>query len=77
LRTSDPFDDQHGAGADGATQQVGCFRAIRARNGAKQLAAACEEGLSASVSGETEVANADQSFGQNVEKESSMACMQT
>jgi len=70
LRTRDPLDDQHGAGADGATQQVGCFGAIWARNGAEQLAAACEGGLPSSVGEEAEVANADQSFGQNVKKES-------
>jgi len=68
LSTGDPFDDQHGAGAGGATQQVGCFGATWARNGAEQLAAACEGGLPASVGEEAEVADADQSFGQNVKK---------
>jgi hypothetical protein len=32
LSTRNPFDDQHGAGADGTMQQVCCFGAICARN---------------------------------------------
>ena len=68
MSTGDPFGDQHRAGAGGATQQVGCFGAIWARNGTEQLAAACEGGLPASVGEEAEVADADQSFGQNVKK---------
>jgi hypothetical protein len=70
LSAGDPFDDQHGAGAGGATQQVGCFGAIWARSSAEQLAAACEGGLPASVGKEAEVADADQAFGQNVKKKS-------
>ena len=49
---------------------VGCFGAIWARNSAEQLAAASEGGLPSSVGEEAEVADADQSFGQNVKKKS-------
>ena len=59
MSVGDPFDDQHGAGAGGATQQVGCFGAIWARSSAEQLAAACEGALPASVGKEAEVADAD------------------
>jgi hypothetical protein len=70
LSTRNPFDDQHGAGAGGTTQQVGCFGAICARNCAEQLAAACEGVFPPSVGEEAEVADADQAFGQNVKKKS-------
>ena len=70
LSTRDPFDDQHGAGACGTAQQVGCFGAIWGRNSAEQLAAACEGGLPSSVGEEAEVADADQAFGQHVENKS-------
>jgi hypothetical protein len=70
LSAGDSFDDQHGAGAGGTTQQVGCFEAIWARNGTEQLAAACEGGFPFSVGKEAEVADADQSFRQHVKKKS-------
>jgi hypothetical protein len=70
LSARDPFDDQHGAGAGGTTQLVCCFGAIWARTSAERLAAACEGGLPSSVGEEAEVADADQSFGQNVKKKS-------
>jgi hypothetical protein len=70
LSAGDPFDDPHGAGAGGTTWQVGCFGAIRGRNSAEQLAAASEGGLPSSVGEEAEVADADQSFGQNVKQKS-------
>ena len=41
-----------------------------AGNCAEQLAAACEGGFPSSVGEEAEVADADQAFGQNVEKKS-------
>jgi hypothetical protein len=43
---------------------------IWARNSAEQRAAACEGGLPSSVGEEAEVADADQSFGQNVKEKS-------
>jgi hypothetical protein len=55
LNTREPFDDQHGAGAGGTTQQVGCFGAICAFHCAEQLAATCEGGFPSSVGEETEV----------------------
>ncbi len=70
LSAGDPLDDQHGAGAGGTTQQVGCFGAICARNCAEQLAAACEGVFPPSVGEEAEVADADQAFGQKVKKKS-------
>jgi hypothetical protein len=70
LSTRNPFDDQHGAGAGGTTQQVGCFGAICACSCAEQLAAACEGGFPSSVGEEAEVADADQAFGQKVKKKS-------
>ena len=44
------------------------FGAIGGGNWAEQLAAACEGGLPSSVCEQAEVADADQAFGQNVEK---------
>jgi hypothetical protein len=70
LSTRQPFDDQHGAGAGGTTQQVRCFGAICACHCAEQLAATCEGGFPSSVGEETEVTDADQTFGQNVKKKS-------
>jgi hypothetical protein len=70
LSTREPFDDQHGGGAGGTTQQVRCFGAICAFHCAEQLAATCEGGFPSSVGEETEVTDADQSFGQNVKKKS-------
>ena len=70
LSAGDPLDDQHGAGAGGTTQQVGCFGAICACSCAEQLAAACEGGFPSSVGEEAEVADADQAFGQKVKKKS-------
>ncbi len=63
LSTRHPFDDQHSAGAGGTTQLVGWFGAIGAGNCAAQLAAACEGGFPFSVCEQSEVADADQSFG--------------
>ena len=70
LSTRDPFDNQHGTGAGGTTQQVRCFGAICAFHCAEQLAATCEGGLPSSVGEETKVTDADQPFGQNVKKKS-------
>jgi hypothetical protein len=70
LSARDPFDDQHGAGAGGTTQLGCCLGAIWARNSAEQRATAREGGLPSSVGEEAEVADADQSFGQNVKKKS-------
>ena len=68
MSTRHPFDDQHRAGAGGTTQLVGWFGAIGVGNCAEQLAAACEGGIPSSVCEQAEVADADQAFGQNVEK---------
>jgi hypothetical protein len=70
LSARDPFDDQHGVRAGGTRQLVCCFGAIWAGDSAEQLAAACEGDLPSSVGEETEVADADQSFGQNVKEKS-------
>jgi hypothetical protein len=69
LSTRHSFDDQHSAGADGTTQLVDRFGAIGAGNCAEQLAAASAGGFPSSVCEQAEVADADQAFGQNVEKE--------
>jgi len=68
LSTRHPFDDQHSAGAGGTTRLVGWFGAIGAGNCADQLAAAREGGFPSPVCEQAEVADADQAFGQNVEK---------
>jgi hypothetical protein len=70
LSAGDPFDYQHGAGAGGTTHLVRCFGAICAGRCAEQLAEACEHGAPSAVGEETEVADADQAFGQNVKKKS-------
>ena len=51
-----------------AAQLVRWFGAICAGNCVEQLAAACEGGFPSSVCEQAEVADADQTFGQNVEK---------
>jgi hypothetical protein len=68
LSAGEPFDDQHGAGAGGTTWQVGSFGAIW--DSAEQLAAACKGGFPSAVGEEAEVADADQTFRQDVKKES-------
>ena len=70
LSAGDAFDDQHGGRAGGATQLSGCFGAVRAGSGAEQRATACEGVFPSSVGEEAEVADADQTFGQNVQKKS-------
>jgi hypothetical protein len=66
LSSGDPFDDQHGAGADGATQ---AGRLDVGRH-AEQFSAALERSTPSSVGKEAEVADADQTFGQDVKKKS-------
>jgi hypothetical protein len=59
LSARDPFDNQHGTGAGGTTQQVRCCGAICAFHCAEQLAATCEGGLPSSVGEETKVTDSD------------------
>ena len=70
MSAGEPFDDQHGAGADGTTWQVGGFGAIWVRNSAEQLAATCKGGFPSAVGEEAEVTDADETFRQDVKKES-------
>ena len=70
LSAGERFDDQHGAGAGGTTWQVGGFGAIWAGDSAEQLAAALDLSTASSVGEQSAVADADQAFGQDVQKES-------
>ena len=70
LSAGDPFNDQHGSGANRTSHQVVCRREISAGRCAQQLAAACEGGLPSSVGKQPEVTDADQPFGQDVKKKS-------
>jgi len=47
LSSRDPFHHQHGAGAGGATQQVGCFGAIWARIHSARVLAFADLGMEA------------------------------
>jgi hypothetical protein len=69
LSSGDPFDDQHGAGADGATQ-AGRLERLDVGRHAEQFSAAFERSTPSSVGKEAEVADADQTFGQHVKKKS-------
>jgi hypothetical protein len=67
LAGSQPFDDQHDVGARRAAQ-VGCLWRNDTCRHAEQSAAACEHGTPSAVGEETEVADTNQAFGQNVDK---------
>jgi hypothetical protein len=69
LAAGEPFDDQHDAGARW-TAQAGWLGRIDVCCHVEQSAATCEGGLPSSVGEEAEVADANQSFGQNVKKKS-------
>ncbi len=69
MRAGDPFDDQHSAGAGGATQ-AGWLERLDVGRHAEQFSAAFQRSTPSSVGKEAEVAYADQSFGQNVKKKS-------
>ena len=70
LSAGDPFNDQHSPGANRTAHQVGRLGVISAGCWAQQLAAACEGGLPSSVGEQSEMANADEPFGQDVKKKS-------
>lgn len=70
LSTRESFYDQHGCEAGGATQLVGRICWISACSCAEQLAAALDLSTASSVGEQSEVADADQAFGQDVKKES-------
>ena len=69
MSAGDPFDDQHGAGAGGATQ-AGWLERLDVGRHAEQFTAEFERNTPSSVGKEAEVADADQAFGQDVKKKS-------
>jgi hypothetical protein len=70
LATGDPFDDEHGTGANGTAQLGSDIRMSCATFYAKQSTAACEHIAAPAVGKKAEVADADQALRQNVDQES-------
>ena len=65
-----PFDDKHDAGAGGTAQLNVSCGPIRAGRRAEQIAAARKCGFPPAVGEQAKVADANQAFGQNVDKKS-------
>jgi len=74
LAAGEPFDDQHDARA-GWTAQAGWFRWIGAGGCVEQSAAAFERGTSSTVGEESEVSDANQPLGQDVDEEAAQELM--
>ena len=74
LAAGEPFDDQHDAGA-GWTAQAGWLGRIGAGGCAEQSAAAFERSTSSTVGEESEVSDANQALGQNVDEEAAQELM--
>jgi hypothetical protein len=74
LAAGESFDNEHDAGA-GWTAQAGRLGWIGACRCAEQNAAAFERSTPPAVGEESEVANANQSLGQNVDEETSQELM--
>jgi len=74
LAAGQPFDDQHVAGA-GWTAQAGSLRWIGAGRCAEQSAAAFERSTSPTVGEESEVSDANQPLGQDVDEEAAQELM--
>jgi len=70
LSARDPFDDQHGAGAGGTNAAGLLFRGDLGHATAAATRGSVRGRFASSVGEEAEVADADQSFGQNVKKKS-------
>jgi hypothetical protein len=70
LATGQPFDDEHGAGANRTAQLGSDSRMSCATFYAKQSTAACEPMAAPAVGKKAEVADADQALRQNVDQES-------
>ena len=71
LRARHPFDNEHGLGALRAPRLNAWCRLLRGRRRAEEEAATQERRGSFAVGEETEVADADQASGQNVNQEAS------
>src|SRR5580765_2045391 len=65
-----PFDDEHGTGANRTAQLDSGVRMSRAILYTKQSTAACEHTATPAVGEKTEVADTDQALGQNMDQES-------
>jgi len=74
LGAGQPFDDQHDAGA-GWAAQAGWLRQIDTGHHAEKRAAAFEFSTTSAVGEETEVADAHQAAGQNVQQEAAQELM--
>ena len=70
LATGHPFDDEHGTGANRTAQLGSDLRMSSAALYIKQSTAACEHTATPAVGKKSEVADADQALGQNVDQES-------
>lgn len=70
LAAGQPFDDEHGAVTDGTAQLGSDLRITCAGCCTEQYAAACERIAAPAVGKKSEVADADQALGQNVNQES-------
>ena len=74
LAAGEPFDDEHDAGACW-TAQAGKRGRISAGRYSEQKAAALERSTTSAVGKETEVPNANQAAGQNVQQEAAQELM--
>ena len=70
LAAGQPFDDEHGAGAERTAQLSGDLRVACAGRSAELNAAACKRISALAVGEKSEVANANQPLWQNVDQES-------
>jgi uncharacterized iron-regulated protein len=74
LAAGEPFNNKHGAGA-GRTPRTGWFGRIGAGRHAEQRAAAFERSTPSAVGEESEMANANQAAGQNMQQEATQELM--
>jgi len=74
LAAGEPFDDQHDAGT-GRTAEAGRFGRLDACRDAKQCATTFERSTTSAVGEESEVSDANQASGQNVQQEAAQELM--